>query len=202
MDTFSIERDLTMIMKNARQDFCRIWGRNALGKLCGVTVSTRGSAPSDQYGDEVLGDHRASLTLPASNEDIELVTVPDETTYFTLPGFGESPEPPPLGAMFCDVYEKQGGRMKKVQEASGIEDPADLRGGITGAGIEFFFPPATEDYRETDWELSVPIFRDSLTPSLSKKTVQVLFEYGRKNNAVPSDGDTGDQQRPILKSAI
>lgn len=199
METFSIERDLTLIMKNTKQDFCRIWGRNALGKLSGVTVSTSGYSDSDTYGGEVLGDHRASLTLPTDGEDVELVTVPDVETFFPLPSTGENPEPPPLGAMFCDVYEEVGGRMKKVQEASSIDDPGELQGGVTGPGLEFFYAPGTKDYRETDLDLSVPAFRDTMTPSLPRETLEGLFNYGSGSGSRTS---TNSRSQPTLRSAI
>lgn len=198
MDSFSLNRDLTLIMKNAKQDYCRIWGRNALGKLSGVTVSTTGSDQTE----ELLGDHRASLTLPVSAEDIEYVTLPEAATYFPLPGSSEVPDPPPTGAMFCDVYEQSEGRFKKIQDGRAIEDVSTLTGGVTGPGIEFFYPPETRDYRGTSWELSVPAFRDSLTPSLPKRTIQSLFEYGCTDNSKSPVTASKTGKRPTLRSAI
>ncbi|MFB6347483.1 MAG: hypothetical protein ABEK50_17325, partial [bacterium] len=121
----------------------------------------------------------------------------------TGPRPSPDPEPPPLGAMFCSIFEKRDGKLHLVSEATSVEDASDIKGGVTGPGIEFFYEPRTENYRETGWALSVPAFRDSMTPSIPKESIQTVFGYGASKEASPSkQSDPPPQQQPILRSAI
>lgn len=198
MKTFSIKRDITLITKSTPVKFCRLWGRNALGKLSGIAISTMGKARSKKQIDDKYGDHPVSSLLPASGSDVESLSVVNPNTFTLLPVIDADIDGP-VGAMICDVYQSKKGRMKKVQSADAVDRPVDLHGGINGPGIELFYPSDTDDYYSTEYGLTVAPFRDTMTPRIPKQTQKALFDLGKDT---PRKQSTNCKSMPALRSTI
>ena len=62
-----------------------------------------------------------------------------------------------------------------------------------------------EDGEPTQWNLSLPRFRDCFTPKISAGTVRALFRYGRTDDRFenPQNAPTGEESElPRLRSAV
>lgn len=195
----SLSRQITEILLRTDSDTARVWGTNAMGRPAGLLVDRReGKGPSvtlPSSGSE-------ALAAPVREEDVELVTVADPERFVLLPGGETDDQPPPVGAAFCDVYGVEEGSLDLRQPAEAIEEPTDLNRGVTGPGVEFFFRNDLTNVVTTRLGLSLPRFRDNMTPGLPEEAVQALFRYGDRTNEADTGQSPGESELPRLKSAV
>lgn len=195
----SLSRQITEVLLRTESETARVWGTNAMGRPAGLLVNRlEGKGPSASLpssGSEMLA-------APVLEEDVELVTVPDPEQFVLLPGEGTDDQPPPVGATFCDVYSVDNGSLSRMKSAESIEEPTDLNRGVTGPGVEFFYPEDLSNVVSTRWDLALPRFRDNMTPSLPEETVQALFRYGESGDVENTGESLQRDELPHLKSAV
>jgi hypothetical protein len=202
MVTKSLTRQITEILFESNAETARIWGTNAMGKPCGLLVKCGDDgSPSAR----IRSEDEEAMMMPARSEDVDTVTVPDPERFVLLPDRVGNEEPEPLGVMMCDVYEFTNGALVPKRSGKTFRDPSDLERGVTGPGIEFFYGESLEDGEPTQWNLSLPRFRDCFTPTISAGTVRALFRYGQTDDRFenPQNVPTGEESElPRLRSAV
>lgn len=195
----SLSRQITEILLRTESETARVWGTNAMGRPAGLLVNRlEGKGPSVS----LPSSSSETLAAPVREEDVELVTVPDPDRFVLLPGGGTDDQPPPVGATFCDIYSVEEGSLDRMKSAQSIEEPTDLSRGVTGPGVEFFYPENRSNGVSTRWDLALPRFRDNMTPSLPEETVQALFQYGKHPALESAEQCRQRDELPHLKSAV
>ncbi len=143
--------------------------------------------------------------IPARNEDIEKVTVPDPERFVLLPDRVGTGQPEPIGVMICDVYDFKDEKLTKSQGGTTFGDTEQLERGVTGPGIEFFYEEPLENGEQTRWDLFLPRLRDCFTPQIPAGTIRALFRYGSSEEGRDTSPDvkTDAQSKiPRLRSAV
>lgn len=202
MVTKSLTRQITEILFERDSRTARIWGTNAMGKPCGLLVRCgEYKSPSAR----IQSEDEESLMVPPRNEDVEKVTVPNPDRFVLLPDRVGTDEPVPIGAMMCDVYDCTDQGLVKTQSGSAFCDAEDFERGVTGPGIEFFYEESLENGQKTQWDLSLPRFRDCFTPKIPAGTIRALFRYGRSDEHYESSRNVKTDEQPEilqLRSAV
>lgn len=190
----SIDGEISELVENYESEFVRLWSRNELGNAAGV-VARRGESDSRFTPEEFDFDELK----------LEYLTVPLPETFRLLPVEDQALVGGPDGLMFCDVYERVGGEFLKLAEGAEVTDTAEVMGGVTGLGVEFFYTAETDRTIPSGWGCSVPSYRDYMTPSIPDLTLQALLNLGTGRDDEGSAGRRNGSSRtfrPKLRSTL
>lgn len=193
MDLSRLSERLSGLFQEGDSRMARVWGYDVLGEAFGICVERHDPDLVPQQGGFGLDD------LPLRSEELRMVSIPDASTYRPLPFLGEGPHPPPCGFMLCDLYSI--GEEELISDSPArCSGTASLQGGVRGPGVEFFYADRTEgNCVRTEWDLDVPIYRDTMSPAVPRSTLQALFEFGLSRGAGVA-ASTLPPERPLAKA--
>lgn len=193
-------RRITNFIRGLDSNVVRLWGRNPIGKPVGVLVNNEMQIVSSQSESDC-----STKTLAGGIfvDDLNYLSKPAPETFELLNKNPDDYADPPDGIFFSDVYGYSDGNFALKSRGEDVDSISDLVGGLTGPGIEFLYSESMEDAYQTRWDYNVPVFRDSMTPSIPDQTTQFLFRYGTNQKKTSDSASCEDEPlRPKLKSAI
>jgi hypothetical protein len=197
----NVRHKIQFFLQKLNRPVGRIWGRNVLGKPSGILIDQKTRIAN--LSDEDRLNPEEVMASGVLENDLEYLTVPAEETYELLPEVSSDFSDPPDGIMFADVYEISEDGFRLIQRGDSVESLAGTIGGLNGPGIEFLYLDRSEHAYESQWGMDLPVFRDSMTPSLPESTLQGLFRYGRSESSTNVTQDSSSVNgSPKLKSAI